>query len=84
MRRNIKIAKSAGFCFGVRRAVSIAEELGRSGKKTVTLGPIIHNAHVVGYLRDLGIKSVENAEQIPRAIPRLSGRTVRRSRFLTN
>lgn len=65
MRRNIKIAKSAGFCFGVRRAVSIAEELGRSGKKTVTLGPIIHNAHVVGYLRDLGIKSVENAEQIP-------------------
>ncbi|MCD6459035.1 4-hydroxy-3-methylbut-2-enyl diphosphate reductase, partial [bacterium] len=57
----IKIAKTAGFCKGVKRAVekvlSIAK---RSDNKTVTLGPIIHNPQVLSQLNTLGIKSIKN------------------------
>ena len=41
------LAKTAGFCFGVNRAVELVEQAVRDGKRTVTLGPIIHNRHVV-------------------------------------
>ena len=43
----IYLAKTAGFCFGVDRAVSLVEQAIRDGKRAVTLGPIIHNRHVV-------------------------------------
>ena len=39
----IQIAKSAGFCFGVNRAVEMVYSLLREGKQVYTLGPIIHN-----------------------------------------
>ncbi len=61
----IKIAKTAGFCFGVRRAVDIAEKLGKDGVCACTLGSIIHNAHVVDYLTNLGVPSVDSVEEIP-------------------
>ena len=38
---SVRVAKSAGFCFGVSRAVELVETAARDGKNTVTLGPII-------------------------------------------
>ncbi len=63
--REITLAKSAGFCFGVRRAVQIAEDLGKNGERACTLGPIIHNTHVVEHLSNLGVPSVDNVSEIP-------------------
>ena len=51
---NIILAKTAGFCFGVKRAVKMAEEL--AGRENVyTLGPLIHNRHVTEELAEKGI-----------------------------
>ena len=61
----IKLAETAGFCFGVRRAVDIAEKLGRDGVTACTLGPIIHNTHVVDYLMELGVPSVNSVSEVP-------------------
>lgn len=44
----IRIANSAGFCYGVRRAVELAEGAARSGEPCVMLGPIIHNQDMMG------------------------------------
>ncbi|MCR4430655.1 MAG: bifunctional 4-hydroxy-3-methylbut-2-enyl diphosphate reductase/30S ribosomal protein S1 [Tepidanaerobacteraceae bacterium] len=49
------IAEHAGFCFGVKRAIEIAENLIKKGEKAYTLGPIIHNPQVVGELKKRGI-----------------------------
>ena len=43
----IKLAKTAGFCFGVNRAVDRLYQMVKSGEKVCTLGPIIHNPQVV-------------------------------------
>ncbi|MBQ2840858.1 MAG: bifunctional 4-hydroxy-3-methylbut-2-enyl diphosphate reductase/30S ribosomal protein S1 [Oscillospiraceae bacterium] len=61
----ITVAETAGFCFGVRRAVDIAEKLGRDGVRACTIGPIIHNAHVVDHLKRLGVPSVNTAADVP-------------------
>ncbi len=61
----VTVAKTAGFCFGVRRAVDMAEKLGREGVRACTIGPIIHNAHVVQFLESLGVPSVDSPEQVP-------------------
>lgn len=61
----VQRAVSSGFCFGVRRAVELAEKLGHDGVRAVTLGPIIHNNHVVEHLRKLGISCVNTVEEIP-------------------
>ncbi len=61
----IRVADTAGFCFGVRRAVGIAEKLGKEGVRACTIGPIIHNEHVVDYLCSLGVPSVKSAEEVP-------------------
>ena len=45
-----QIAKSAGFCFGVNRAVEMVYSLLREGKQVYTLGPIIHNPQMVRQL----------------------------------
>ena len=47
---SVRVAASAGFCFGVDRAVGLVEQTVREGKRAVTLGPIIHNHHVVSIL----------------------------------
>lgn len=62
---NVTLAKTAGFCFGVDRAVSMVEEAARSGGKTVTLGPIIHNRHVVDRFRALGVEEVATPADVP-------------------
>ena len=52
--RNVILAKTAGFCFGVRRAVDMA--YGLAGKhKVYTYGPIIHNETVVDDLESKGV-----------------------------
>ena len=60
----VVVAKSAGFCFGVKRAVeTVYEEVGK-GKKIYTYGPIIHNEEVVKDLEEKGVAVLENEEQL--------------------
>ena len=61
---NIVLAQTAGFCFGVSRAVELVEQTVREGKKAVTLGPIIHNRHVVDRFTQMGVRAVERLEEI--------------------
>jgi 4-hydroxy-3-methylbut-2-enyl diphosphate reductase len=61
----VVLAQSAGFCYGVRRAVELAEDAARSGKPCVMLGSIIHNQDVIGRLAQLGLKSVDKPEDVP-------------------
>ena len=60
---SVTVAKSAGFCFGVNRAVELVEKAAAEGKKVVTLGPIIHNRHVVSRFRDLGVSVIDTPAQ---------------------
>ena len=52
-------AKTAGFCFGVSRAVNMTEELAKSGAKVATMGPLIHNTQAVKALEDLGVITLD-------------------------
>ena len=52
----IKVAKSAGFCFGVKRAVELVEQQASLGKKVYTYGPIIHNEEVTEALLKKGYR----------------------------
>lgn len=54
----INVAKSAGFCFGVRRALKIALGASQSGTRVEMLGDIVHNEEVVSELHKAGIKKV--------------------------
>jgi len=63
---NVIVAKSAGFCFGVQRAVSICEKAAASGKHCVTLGPIIHNRHVIEHFESKGIRAISDISDIVR------------------
>ena len=54
----LEIAPHAGFCMGVRRAVSAAEALAEQGEPACTLGELIHNPQVVDMLREKGIPPV--------------------------
>ena len=57
-------ARVMGFCYGVRKAMEIAENAAVSGQKTVTLGPIIHNPQVVARLAGKGISPVTSTDEI--------------------
>ena len=59
----IYLAKTAGFCFGVDRAVSLVEQAIRDGKRAVTLGPIIHNRHVVERFARLGVREIASPDE---------------------
>ena len=61
----IMLAKSAGFCYGVRRAVELAEQTAQSGKPCVMLGSIIHNRDVVEHLTAQGLYEVKQPEDVP-------------------
>ncbi|MDR3125084.1 MAG: 4-hydroxy-3-methylbut-2-enyl diphosphate reductase [Endomicrobium sp.] len=60
----IKVAKNAGFCFGVRRAIEIAEKTLKNKSKVYTLGPIIHNPQEVKRLEKQGIKILKSVSRI--------------------
>lgn len=58
----IILASTAGYCFGVRRAVKLAFEAERG--KFATLGPIIHNGHVVRALAERGIEPINSLDEL--------------------
>ncbi len=60
----IRVAESAGFCFGVKRAVDAVYGLLDEGKTVCTLGPIIHNPQMVEALSRRGVCRVEEPEQV--------------------
>mgnify|MGYP004526182585 FL=1 len=60
---SVRVAKSAGFCFGVNRAVELVQSSAAAGKRTVTLGPIIHNRHVVEAFHQAGVGVIDTPEQ---------------------
>ena len=62
---SITVAKSAGFCFGVNRAVEMVEKEAASGKRVFTLGPIIHNRHAVARFEKMGVGVLENPQDAP-------------------
>ena len=62
---NIKVAESAGFCFGVNRAVTAVENLLNEGKKVATLGPLIHNPAFIKQLESRGALIIDEPEQLP-------------------
>lgn len=62
---SIELAKTAGFCFGVDRAVSTLYKMVEENKKVCTLGPIIHNPFVIEDLRKRGVEIIEAPSQAP-------------------
>ncbi len=60
----VKLAKSAGFCFGVKRAVDKVYEQIAAGKKIYTYGPIIHNEEVVKDLEEKGVQVIPDKEAL--------------------
>ena len=59
----ITLAKSAGFCFGVSRALDFVEKGIEEGKNIVTLGPIIHNERVVESLSKKGVRTINDISE---------------------
>jgi len=65
----IILAKSAGYCFGVRDAVNAAYDVSKEHGEVYMLGDIVHNENVVEDLEKKGVKVVENLEEIPEDKP---------------
>ena len=57
-------SKVMGFCYGVRRALKMTENVANSGIRAVTLGPIIHNPQVVERLAEKGVPPVNSIDEI--------------------
>ncbi len=60
--KELIVAKSAGFCFGVSRSVQMAEEMLASDPRCFSLGQLIHNDDVVRHLEDEGLTVVDSPE----------------------
>jgi 4-hydroxy-3-methylbut-2-enyl diphosphate reductase len=61
----VKIARTAGFCWGVRRTVDkVMDVAERAGGPVVTLGPIIHNPQAVARMRDKGVGTVNSVSEV--------------------
>ena len=58
------LAKTSGFCFGVKRAVDTVYEQTEKSKKIYTYGPIIHNEQVVKDLEEKGVEVIESKEEL--------------------
>ena len=68
----VTVAKSAGFCFGVKRAVDMVYQETEQGGKVYTLGPIIHNEQVVEDLASKGVEVIDS----PSDLKEMEGGTV--------
>ena len=64
----ITIAKSAGFCFGVKRAIDLAEDIASKNKEVYTFGPLIHNPQEVQRLEKENIKVIEDYSKIEKGV----------------
>lgn len=60
----IRIARRTGFCYGVREAIDKAKEAQAAGKRTHTLGHVVHNEGVIAGLASLGIRKVESLDEV--------------------
>ena len=64
---NVTVAKTAGFCFGVKRAVEkVYEQIQKTDKPIYTYGPIIHNEEVVKDLKKKGVEVIGSEEELDR------------------
>ena len=63
MTAKITVAESAGFCFGVKRAIKITEEAAEKLGKVCTLGPLIHNNDVIADLERKGVTAVSDIRE---------------------
>ena len=61
---SITLARNSGFCFGVKRAIKLAEETAQRYGHAITIGPIIHNPQMVDRLNQVGIKVVDDIDSI--------------------
>ena len=76
MQDKITLAKTAGFCFGVNRAVSMLYDLISKGEHICTLGPIIHNPQVIEDLQSKGVTildDIKNATDNRKVVIRTHG-----------
>ena len=62
----LELAKSAGFCYGVRRAVELAAQAAETETQCVMLGSLIHNRHVTQRLADTGVFVVNSMDEVPK------------------
>lgn len=60
----INIAKSSGFCFGVRKAIELGHRIADGKKKVYVLGDIVHNSFVVGELTKKGVKKITRVRPV--------------------
>ena len=61
--REIRLAESAGFCFGVQRSVEMAEKLMAEQGSCCSLGELIHNEDVVERLKAQGLRVIASPEE---------------------
>ena len=59
----IKVAEHCGFCYGVKRAVALAEKAATDHVQGATLGPLIHNPQLIAELASEGIACKDSLEQ---------------------
>ena len=64
---SVTVAKTAGFCFGVRRAVDLAEQQAKQGGEIYAYGEIIHNMHEIARLEKMGVHTAQRAGAHSRA-----------------
>ena len=62
---SVTVAKTAGFCFGVRRAVDLAEQMAKQQGTIYAYGEIIHNMHEIARLEKLGVRTAQTLDEIP-------------------
>ena len=62
---SITVAKTAGFCFGVRRAVELAERQAQANGVIYAYGEIIHNMHEIARLERQGVRTAHTLQEIP-------------------
>jgi 4-hydroxy-3-methylbut-2-enyl diphosphate reductase len=60
----VRIARRTGFCYGVREAIDAARISAAEGKPTHTLGQVVHNEGVIAQLREQGIRSVHDLDEV--------------------
>ena len=62
--REVRIARRTGFCYGVREAIDKAKEAAAAGKRTHTLGQVVHNEGVIAQLQAQGIQTVDTLDDV--------------------
>lgn len=60
----VQVVKSAGFCFGVKRAMKLVYEQVETGKAIYTYGPLINNEEVIHELEEKGVQVIQNKEEL--------------------